>query len=105
VPNQSSETAVLVVTRDLFFRGKLEGLIKSAGARVAAGEPAALAVVELGSAAALERVRELAAAGMRVIAFGSHVDADVLRAAREAGAEAVPNSRVEAVLLAALADS
>ena len=103
--NRSNDAAVLVVTRDLFFRAKLEGLIKSAGARVASREPAALAVVELGTPAALERVRELAASGIRVVAFGSHVDADTLRAAREAGAEAVPNSRIEAVLLAALAQS
>jgi len=105
VSNRSSETAVLVATRDLFFRGKLEGIVKAAGARVAQEETPSLAVVELGSAAALERVRELVAAGVSVIAFGSHVEADVLRAAREAGAEAVPNSRVEAVLLAALARS
>jgi len=33
-----------------------------------------------------------------VLAFGSHVRAEALRAAREAGATAVPNSQVEARL-------
>jgi hypothetical protein len=94
----SSEGPVLVAARDLFFRGKLEGLVRAAGREVVREAPAAVAVVELGSAAAVERVRELVAGGARVIAFGSHVDPQALRQAREAGAEAVPNSQVEATL-------
>jgi hypothetical protein len=33
-----------------------------------------------------------------VLAFGSHVDAEALRAARAGGARAVPNSEVERAL-------
>jgi hypothetical protein len=37
-----------------------------------------------------------------VLAFGSHVDAAALRAARDAGAHAVPNSQLETELRALL---
>jgi hypothetical protein len=97
-PAASAEPAVLLETRDLVFRAKLEGVVRSAGGRVTRAPPAALAVVELSGPAAVERVRELVAAGVPVLAFGPHVEADLLRAAREAGAEAVPNSRVEVAL-------
>jgi len=56
-----------------------------------------LAVIELGVDAE-PRIRALVARGIPVLAFGSHVNADALRAAREAGATAVPNSQVEQVL-------
>jgi hypothetical protein len=80
------------------FRAKLEAVVRAAGWRMTRAEPAHLAVVELDGAAALERVRGLVGAGIPVIAFGPHVEAASLREARQAGAEAVPNSRVEAVL-------
>ena len=41
------------------------------------------------------RIATLVARGTPVLAYGSHVRADLLRAAREAGARAVPNSEVE----------
>ncbi|OGU02618.1 MAG: hypothetical protein A2W29_10595 [Gemmatimonadetes bacterium RBG_16_66_8] len=84
------------------FRAKLEAVARAAGWRVTRQAPAQLAVVELDAPAAVARVRELVHHGLPVIAFGSHVNAAALRAAREAGAEAVPNSRLEAVVRARL---
>lgn len=95
--NPPSERAVLLVTRDLFFRAKLEALVELCGYAAVRSGPARHAVLELGPGA-LEQVRELVAAGTRVVAFGSHVGAEELREARQAGAEAVPNSRVEAAV-------
>jgi hypothetical protein len=54
-----------------------------------------LVVLELGVPGAAERIGELVRRGIPVLAYGSHVHADLLRAAREAGATAVPNSQVE----------
>jgi hypothetical protein len=88
---------VLLVTRDLFFRAKLEALVELSGHAAVRSGPAPCAVVELG-AVTLEQVRELVAAGTRVVAFGAHVGAQELRDAREAGAQAVPNSQVEAAV-------
>jgi hypothetical protein len=83
---------VYLATRDLLFRGKL-------------GDEAAcdLAVLELDAPGAADRLRRLVGRGVPVLAFGSHVHAEQLRAARDAGAEAVPNSQVEARLRALLA--
>jgi hypothetical protein len=61
-------------------------------------------VIELGKPDALQRIGVLADAGIPVLAFGSHVAADALRAAREAGAVAVPNSQVESRLRGLLGD-
>lgn len=89
---------VLVLTRDLFFRAKLEAVVRAAGAEPVSRGSASLAVVELAGEQTVERIRELTRAGCAVLAFGSHLHADLLRAARDAGAEAVPNSQVEAAL-------
>jgi hypothetical protein len=93
-----------MLTTDLFFRAKLDGVVRAAGFSVVRGLPAAVAVVELGRPDALVRIPELVGAGARVLAFGSHVHADVLRRARELGAESVPNSRAEDSLRRVLAD-
>lgn len=91
---------VLLVTRDLLFRSKLGAVITGAGGEVTRDEAACdLAVIELGAAGAEERVAALVGRGVRVLAFGSHVKAEELRRVRELGAEAVPNSQVEARLL------
>ena len=50
-----------------------------------------LAVIELGN---VESLRPFIARGTPVLAFASHVQAELLRQARELGAEAVPNSAV-----------
>jgi hypothetical protein len=105
MPDPSTERRALVVTNDLFFRAKLGAVLEQAGWAVSWCGTAPLAVVELGSPQAMSRIERLVASGARVIAFGSHVRADLLRSAREAGAVAVPNSEVERVLRAELADA
>ena len=85
---------VLLLTADLVFRSKLAGVVAAAGGEVTRDEALCdLAVLEL-EGAATGRVGELLRRSIPVLAFGSHVRPDVLRAAREAGATAVPNSQV-----------
>jgi len=91
---------VLLECRDLFFRGKLQEVVRTAGAEPTREEPFDLAVIELGQSTAAARVRELVQRGIPVLAFGSHVDAAALRAARDLGARAVPNSEIEDALRA-----
>ena len=95
---------VLVVARDLLFRAKLRGVVTTAGAAVSSGDDDCdLAVVEIEAPLWQERVRALVARGVPVLAFGSHVHADLLRQARDAGATAVPNSQVAEALAGLLA--
>ena len=90
---------VLLVTRDLLFRSKLGGILAAAGAELSRDEAACdLAVLELGAPEATDRIGELVRRGIPVLAYGSHLEVELLRAAREAGATAVPNSQVEAQL-------
>lgn len=90
---------VLIVARDLMFRAKLRAVVTRAGAELAGDEAACdLAVVEIEAPQWESRIRGLAARRTPVLAFGSHVHADLLRLARDAGAQAVPNSQVEQVL-------
>ena len=87
---------VFLGTRDLLFRSKLAGVVAAAGAELTRDEAACdLAVLEIEQAGLTHRIATLAARGTPVLAYGSHVRADLLRAAREAGATAVPNSQVE----------
>jgi len=83
-------------TRDLLFRSKLARVVAAAGAELTRDETACdLAVLEIEPAGSTDRIATLVARGTPVLAYGSHVRADLLRAAREAGARAVPNSEVE----------
>jgi len=91
---------VLVECRDLFFHAKLQEVVRKAGAEPTRDEPFDVAVVELGNADGAARIRELVQRGITVLAFGSHVDAAALRAARDLGARAVPNSEIENALRA-----
>jgi hypothetical protein len=93
---------VLLAARDLLFRSKLQALVQAAGAEVTREEPCDLAVVELGGMGVADTIRDLVARGVPVLAFGSHVKADELRAARALGARAVPNSEVATALRALL---
>jgi hypothetical protein len=93
---------VLVDTRDLFFRGKLQEIVRASGGELTRDEPYDLAVIELGPTNVAERIRDLVGRGVAVLAFGSHVNAAALRDARTAGARAVPNSEVAAALRAHL---
>lgn len=93
---------VLVECRDLFFRGKLQALLGARGAELVRDGPLDLAVLELGKPGVDDRIRDLVRRGVPVLAFGSHVDAEALRTARNAGARAVPNSELETALRALL---
>ncbi len=95
---------MFIETRDLFFRSKLATAVTFEGAEVTRDDATCdLAVIELGGPAAEARVRSFAGRGIPVLAFGSHIVPDALRAAREAGAQAVPNSEVELKLREMLA--
>ena len=93
---------VLVETRDLFFRGKIQEIIRACGGEVTRDEPYEFAVIELGRVDSPDRIRALVARGVAVLAFGSHLNAEQLREARTAGARAVPNSEIESALRAQL---
>jgi hypothetical protein len=98
------EPSVLILTADLFFRAKLDGIVRSAGARVVTSGPADLAVVELERPDAPARIRELVDAGIAVLSFGSHVRPRALREARALGAVAVPNAEIEQALRQSIRD-
>ena len=86
---------VLVIARDLLFRSKLRGIVTAAGGEAVVDEEQCdVAVVEIEAPQWEARIRGLVARGVPVLAFGSHVHADLLRLARDAGAQAVPNSQV-----------
>ena len=93
---------VLLECRDLFFRGKLQEVVRSAGGEPVPGEPCELAVIDLARTDASQRITDLVARAIPVLAFGSHINAAALRAARDLGARAVPNSEVENSLRALL---
>lgn len=97
---------VFLDTMDLLFRSKLKAAVTARGAEVVRqAAESDLAVVAVETPGALERIRGFAAQGIPVLAFGSHVQAELLRAAREAGATAVPNSEIEQRLAALLLTS
>src|SRR4051794_30874617 len=94
---ETAPRPVFVLTGDLFFRAKIEETAKQLGlarplpladASKAAG---ALVLLELGPRTPVEKVGEILAAapGVRVIAFGSHVDTATLDRARALGASEV----------------
>lgn len=90
---------VLLATRELFFRSKLAAVVTARGAELVAGDaPCDLVVLDVEAPGAVERIRGLVAGGVAVLAYGPHARAELLRAARAAGATAVPNSEVERVL-------
>jgi len=90
---------VYLAARDLMFRSKLGAVAAAAGAE-SVRDPVVcdVAVLDAEAPDALERIRGFVARGIPVLAYGAHVRADLLRAAREAGAVAVPNSQVETAL-------
>src|SRR2546426_10843548 len=87
---------VFLATRDLVFRSKLARVVVAAGAEVTRDEAACeLAVLEIEPAGSTDRITRLVARGTPVLAYGSHVRADLLRTAREAGATAGADSPAE----------
>jgi hypothetical protein len=98
-----SDRKALVVTKDLFFRAKLTAALEQSGFSVSLCGSAPVAVIELGTPNASARIERLVADGTQVVAFGSHLNTDGLKAARAAGAMAVPNSEIERVIREELA--
>jgi hypothetical protein len=95
---------VLLATKDLLFRSKLGAVVAAAdGVVVKDAAECDLAVVDIEIPGAVDRIRGFVTSGTPVLAYGSHVLVDLLRAAREAGAVAVPNSEVERRLLTLVA--
>jgi hypothetical protein len=100
----SIERRVLLVTKDLVFRGKLGAVAESVGWAVASGGVAPVVLIELREPTDLKSVERHVAAGARVFAFGSHVEPGLLRDARALGATAVPNSEIATTLQRELLD-
>jgi hypothetical protein len=87
---------VLLATKDLLFRSKLGAAVAAAGGEVVKdAADCDLAVVDVEIPGAVDRIRGFVTSGTPVLGYGSHVLVDLLRAAREAGATAVPNSEIE----------
>ncbi len=103
----------LLICGDLFFTSKVTGTAQALGLRVDEASNLASATsrlqagdigcVLLDLATSRVSVGDLIstmpdAARVPIIAFGSHVDTDVLEAARSAGAEVMPRSQFSATL-------
>ncbi len=112
-------TRVGVVVPNLFLRVPVDGAVRAAGAvpvglgtaDEASARGCRVVILDLDAAgpSALQAVSGLTAAGVVVLAFGPHVDASRLAAARAAGAVALPRSaflqRLPDLLAAALSTS
>ena len=109
-----SQTKIgLLISSDLFFTSKVFGTAQAMGLRVNAVDDIAsaarlsgdaIACVLLDLAAPRVSVVDVLAAmpGVPVIAFGSHVNVELLEAARSAGAEVMPRSQFASTLPAIL---
>jgi hypothetical protein len=87
---------VFLAARDLVFRSKLAAVVTTGGGEVTRDDAACdLAVLDVELASVADRIRGFVTRKIPVLAYGAHVRADLLRAARDAGATAVPNSEVE----------
>ena len=92
---------VFIAAQDLLMRSKLGGAVTRAGGEVVKDPVGCdLAVIAIEIPGAVDRIRGLVTGGTPVLAYGSHVRADLLKVARDAGATAVPNSEVERRLVA-----
>jgi CheY-like chemotaxis protein len=107
--SRPAQPFVVALEPDLFFSVRIESAVKAAGARPLTVESAAglwdgierwpeLVIVDLSAAGWEEVVRRAKALphtkAIPIVAFGSHVDTDTLRAARQAGCDhAWPRSR------------
>lgn len=85
---------ILHLTDDLMTRVRLESRWKQAGAEVTrqeGDEPPGLVVLDLRRGSAEAEIQRLHGAypEVGIVAYGPHVDADTLRAARAAGADEV----------------
>lgn len=94
---------IVAIVDDLIFASRIRAAAESADATlkvlpsrtdaaVLGDTPISLAIVDLAAAGALDRIRDLRArpgAPVTVVAFVSHVRADLVAAARAAGADRV----------------
>ena len=115
--NAPARAGVIAVLDDLFFGAKLQETARQVGARLQTvravdvkletirSEQPALAIIDLNAASAnpVELIRQLKAdaelATIPVVAFFSHVQVELQRAAKEAGCEDVwPRSKFTANL-------
>jgi DNA-binding NarL/FixJ family response regulator len=100
---------VRLITDDLLFGSKVEAMIREAGGEQATEGEVALTILDLTDAGGevAKAVEFARAGGAPILAYYSHVDDDVRRAALEAGVEKlVPRSRMMregAALIAATA--
>ena len=107
-PTPASTVPVLVLVRDLLFASRISATARAIGVDVKmlrdeaklAGETGRRLIVDLNQPAALEaavawkRERVDRDGGVEVVGFVSHVDAETIRRAREAGVDHVlPRSR------------
>lgn len=83
-PDLMDRSKIMAAVPDVRFVAAPEALVGLAGVDVV--------VVDLRQPKVHPVLAQLAGAGVRVIAYGSHVDRDVLRAAEGAGAEVHPRS-------------
>ncbi len=91
---------VAILTRDLMDKTRIEAVVRAAGGRVTDVEIANVVFVDLRTVAPSEITAHAEMA--TVVAYGAHVDGDVLAAASAAGAMAMPRSRFFARLPALL---
>ena len=111
-PEQNAAPVALLFCTDLMFAVQLQNMARKTGYRVANARPGAalpgadVMVVDLGSRGDWEAaVREVAARGVPVIAFGPHMDAEGRKRAKAAGATRVlANSNLARDLPRILAD-
>ena len=87
---------VLLYCSDLMFGVQLQNMARAAGLRCLTARPnaplpdAGMMVVDVASRGDWEgAIREAAARGVKVVAFGPHMDAEGRRRAKEAGASRV----------------
>ncbi len=87
---------VFLAFNDLLFRSKLKAVVAAQQGEIVTDSAACdLVVMAIETPGATERIRGFVSRGVPVLAFGPHVRADLLHAARDAGATAVPNSEAE----------
>jgi hypothetical protein len=92
-------TVVVALTPDLGDRSRIAAVVPDAvfvGAAALlprAAEGADVVLVDLSRPGVLDVLDEVVALGGRVVAYGPHVESELLAAASVAGAEAVPRSR------------
>ena len=106
--DQRVEGLLVIAVPDLIFQSRIEAAARAAGLAIAVAASEAQCAEALARGAAglvvdlqavglapLALIEAATAAGVPVMAFGRHTDAAALRAAREAGAQAVvPRSQL-----------